>query len=77
MTIDRWVGEQVYMPRADYDVPLRRELGITLKALIAAGHLMAFNYDGDQVWVQLSDGKDTRTWVNAALAELGRPALAD
>jgi hypothetical protein len=70
----RWTGEQVYMPHADYDVPLRQALGRAIRQMVP-DTLMAFNYEGDQVWVQLSDGKDTRAWINAALAEIGRPAL--
>jgi hypothetical protein len=49
-------------------VPLRRELGRTPKPWVPAT-LMAWNRVGDRIWVQLSN-RDTRAWVNQALAEL-------
>jgi hypothetical protein len=69
----RWDGgEKVYIDCADYDVCLKREL---FRSLQFPETMMCWNREGDRIWVMLSDGADTRGWVNTALAELGRPAI--
>ena len=65
-------GEKVYMALASYDGRLKQEL---FRMLDLPATTMCWNREGDRIWVLLSDGKDTRAWVNAALAELGRPKL--
>lgn len=69
----RWDGsEKVWIDGPDYDGPLRKELARTLQLPEIT---MSWNREDDRYWVMLSDGKDTRAWVNAALETLGRSPL--